>query len=83
VTLVSGIWILFTSVVGVALISVAAEGYLFTHVNIVVRVISGVTALLLINSNVMSDVVGLVLFAAIVLFQRIMAKRGAPPVAAA
>jgi TRAP transporter 4TM/12TM fusion protein len=77
VTLLSGIWILFTSVVGVALISVAAEGYLFTKVNIVIRVISAVTALLLINSNVTSDIVGLVLFAAIVLFQRMVSKRQA------
>ena len=65
-TLLSGIWILITSVIGVFLISVAAEGYLFAKVPILVRAVSAVTALLLINSSFITDVVGLALCAAIV-----------------
>lgn len=75
VTLLSGIWILITSVIGVFLISVAAEGYLFAKVPILVRLVSAVTALLLINSSFITDVVGLALCAAVVLFQVANAKR--------
>ena len=77
VTVFSGIWILFTSVIGVALISVAAEGYLFTKVPIPVRAVSAATAILLINSEFVSDIIGLVLFVVIVMFQRTLAKRQA------
>ncbi len=75
VTVLSGIWILITSVIGVALISVAAEGFLFTKVPIIVRVAAAVTSVLLINSNVTSDIIGLALFAVIVAIQVILAKR--------
>ena len=42
----SGAWILFTSIIGVALISVAAEGFLYAKVLIPVRVVSAATAIL-------------------------------------
>ena len=73
----SGAWILFTSIIGVALISVAAEGFLYARVPIPVRMVSAATAILLISSEPISDVVGLALFAAIVLFQRVRGKREA------
>jgi len=75
VNLFSGAWILLTSVIGVALISVAAEGFLFTKVPIPVRVLSGAAALLLISSEPISDVVGLVVTVSIVLLQHMLAKR--------
>jgi len=75
----SGAWILFTSIVGVALISVAAEGFLFTRVPVPMRIVSAATAILLISSEPISDVVGLALFAGIVLFQRMRGKRLALP----
>ena len=61
--------------IGVALISVAAEGFLFTKVPIPVRVLSGAAALLLISSEPISDVVGLVVTVSIVLLQHMLAKR--------
>ncbi|MCI8869446.1 MAG: TRAP transporter permease [Lawsonibacter sp.] len=73
----SGAWILFTSVIGVALISVAAEGFLFTKVPVPVRALSAATSILLISSEPISDVVGLALFAAIVLFQRVRSRQAA------
>ena len=73
----SGAWILFTSIIGVALISVAAEGFLYARVPIPVRIVSAATAILLISSEPISDVVGLALFVAIVLFQRMRGKREA------
>ena len=62
-------------IIGVFLISVAAEGYLFAKVPILIRAVSAVTALLLINSSIATDVVGLALCAAIVVFQVANAKR--------
>ena len=41
------------------------------------RVVSAATAILLISSEPISDVVGLALFVAIVLFQRVRGKREA------
>ena len=72
-----GAWILFTSIIGVALISVAAEGFLYAKVPIPVRIVSAATSILLISSEPISDVVGLALFAAIILFQLARGKREA------
>ena len=77
VTVISGIWILITSIIGVFLISIAAEGFLFTKVPLPLRLVAGVSSILLINSNVISDIVGLAIVVAIILFQRTLAKRQA------
>lgn len=81
VGLIDGVWIMITSVIGVFLISIAAEGFLFTKVPILVRVVAGASSILLINSNVASDVIGLAITVAIVLFQRVLSKRHAEAVA--
>lgn len=77
VSILSGGWIMITSLIGVALISVAAEGFLFARVPVPVRIVSAAASILLISSEPVSDVVGLALFAAIVLFQRVRGKREA------
>ncbi len=77
VNLFSGVWILLTSVIGVFLISVAAEGFLFVKAPIPLRVVAAATSILLINSEMISDFIGLGICAAIVVVQRVLARRQA------
>ncbi len=74
----SGVWILITSVIGVFLISVAAEGFLFVKAPVLLRAVAAGTSLLLINSDPISDIVGLVLCAGIIVVQRVLARTALP-----
>lgn len=73
--IVGAIWTLATSVVGVFLISVAAEGYLSTKVSVPVRVVSAGAALLLISGNTVSSLIGLGAAAAIIMLQFALGRR--------
>lgn len=64
-----------TAAVGVFLISVAVEGFLFHKVNVVLRVVCLVGAYLLIDSGLATDIIGIVIFAAVIIFQRTTAKK--------
>ena len=66
-----------TAAIGVFLISVAVEGFLFHKVNIVIRIISVIGAYLLIDSGLTTDVIGIIIFAAIIIFQKTTAKKSA------
>jgi TRAP-type uncharacterized transport system fused permease subunit len=59
------------------MIAVAAEGYLFTPMNVIMRVISFVAAMFLIDSGIKSDIIGILLSVALVAYQYFLAKR--PP----
>lgn len=66
-----------TAAIGVFLISVAVEGFLFHKVNVVLRLICLAGAYLLIDSGLTTDIIGIVIFAAVVIFQKTTAKKGA------
>lgn len=66
-----------TAAVGVFLISVAVEGFLFNKVNIVLRIVSLVGAYLLIDSGLMTDLIGIAIFAVVIIFQKTIAKKRA------
>lgn len=66
-----------TAAVGVFLISVAVEGFLFHKVNVVLRVVCLLGAYLLIDSGLVTDLIGIVIFAAVIIFQKTTAKKGA------
>ncbi|MCI6967091.1 hypothetical protein MR810_08225 [bacterium] len=61
----------------------AAEGFLFTKAHWLVRAVAFVTALLLIDSTLLTDVIGLGLAAAIILLQHFKRKREQHTAAAA
>lgn len=82
VTLFTGIQVVITACVGVFLIAVAAEGFLFVRVNWLFRGASLVAALLMIDSGILTDVAGLGLFAAILAYQYFKGKRLGAAVAA-
>ncbi len=59
-----------TAVIGVCMIGMATEGYLFTNMNNILRILAFAGALLLITANVVQDAIGLTLLVVIVLYQR-------------
>ncbi|BAK97331.1 putative transporter [Oscillibacter valericigenes Sjm18-20] len=75
VTFFTGIQVIITACVGVFLIAVAAEGFLFVKVNWLFRGASLAAALLMIDSGILTDVIGLGLFAAILACQYFKGRR--------
>ena len=81
VTPVIDIQVVVTSCVGVVLIAAAVEGYLLGHMNVVLRVIAGVGAYLLIDSALVTDVVGIACLAVILLTQKFLFQQARPKAA--
>ncbi|MEG2203548.1 MAG: TRAP transporter large permease subunit, partial [Oscillospiraceae bacterium] len=75
VTLWSGIWCTFAACIGVFMIGVAVEGYLFTTVHPLMRPVVFGGAVCLISSEPISDMVGLVVLALLVVIQRLRCKK--------
>ncbi|MEA4932807.1 MAG: TRAP transporter permease [Lawsonibacter sp.] len=83
VTLLSGIQVVVTSCVGVVMIAAFVEGYLFGRMNILMRVVSLVGALMLIDSGPVTDLVGVACLAVIIVAQKfIFSKRMGGPTTA-
>ena len=61
--------IVITSIIGIFGISAALEGYIFTNMNPVERILSAAAGLMLIIPGAVTDIAGVVLFAAVVLWQ--------------
>ena len=76
--LAKAIQVAVTAAVGVFLISTAVEGFLFTKVNIVLRIASLIGAYLLIDSGLVTDIAGIVICAVVFVFQKAAAKKSAP-----
>jgi len=70
-----GLQVTATACIGVALIGVAVEGYLFTKAQWPVRILAGLGALALIDPGLYTDLVGLGALVAVVLIQRVVAMR--------
>lgn len=70
-----GIQVAITAAVGVFLISVAVEGFLFQKVNVALRLLCFVGAYLLIDSGLITDIIGIAICAAIVILQKTLAKK--------
>ncbi len=75
VTLLSGLQVTATACIGVFLIAIAAEGYFRANANWLIRIASFGTAMLLIDSQPITDAIGLVLFAIIMAIQIIKGKK--------
>ncbi|MGE4276732.1 MAG: TRAP transporter permease, partial [Lawsonibacter sp.] len=83
VTLLSGIQVVVTSCVGVVMIAAFVEGYLWGRMNIILRVVSLVGALLLIDSSAITDLMGVGCLALIVVMQKFaFSKRTGGPTTA-
>jgi len=86
VTLLSGIQVVLTSCVGVVLIAAAVEGYLMGRLNWLLRIVAMAGALLLIDSRLVTDIVGIAILAVILAVQKAVSskqKKTPTPTAAA
>ena len=72
-----GIQVAITAAIGVFLISVAVEGFLFRKVNAVLRILCFAGAYLLIDSGLITDIIGIAICVGIVLLQKTMVKKPA------
>ena len=70
-----GIQVAITAAIGVFLISVAVEGFLFRKVNAVLRILCFAGAYLFIDSGLITDIIGIAICVGIVLLQKTMAKK--------
>ena len=68
-------WVTLTTLIGIIALGIAFEGYLFTEMFWGFRIIAGIGALSLVIPNVMTDVIGLGLFALLIVVQSIRKKR--------
>ena len=75
--ILKGVQVAITAAIGVFLISVAVEGYLFKKVTPILRILSFVGAYLLIDSGLITDIVGIAICAVILIYQKTMAKKSA------
>jgi TRAP-type uncharacterized transport system fused permease subunit len=71
------ILIVITSLVGIFGVSSALEGYIFAHMNPLQRILAGVGGLLLIDPNLVTDIVGVVLVVGVVVWQFLQKKQPA------
>lgn len=74
-SLIQGIQVALTACVGVFLISAAVEGFLYTKVNIVMRVIMLAGAFLLIDSSLITDLLGIGTFIITIIVQKTLTKK--------
>ncbi len=82
VTLLSGIQVVVTSCVGVVMIAVFVEGYLFGRMNLLMRVVSLVGALMLIDSGPVTDLIGVGCLVLVLAAQKfVFSKRTGGPTA--
>ena len=73
-TWTEGIWVTLSACLGVFLIAVTTEGYLYAPVNGFYRIITAAGALCLIESGIITDIFGLVVLALIIFLQKKQAK---------
>lgn len=74
-TILQGIMVTITSIIGVIMLGSAVEGYIITNMKLVNRVLLFAGALMLISANLIQDVVGLLLIVGILLSQRNQARK--------
>lgn len=76
-TFIEGLWIAAAACVGVFMIGAAVEGYLFSRINILLRVLLFAGALLLIDSGLWTDMSGFAILAVVLAWQYLLARRRA------
>ena len=67
--------IAITAIIGIMALAIALEGYLLENLNWVLRVISAIAAVVLVIPGMLSDAIGIVLFAIVIATQIIKRKR--------
>ena len=77
-TAAEGLWVAATASIGVFLIGVAVEGYLFAPLPTWLRVVAAAGSLLLIQPGLTTDTAGVVILAAVLILQKRRANQTTP-----
>jgi TRAP transporter 4TM/12TM fusion protein len=75
ITLLGALLVIITSIMGVVMLGIAAEGFLFTRLNLVERLLLASGSFLFLTPNVVQDLIGIVLLGFIVFRQFSIQKR--------
>jgi TRAP transporter 4TM/12TM fusion protein len=71
----TAVWVTITAIIGVSMIGMATEGFLFTSIHWALRIVAFAGALLLITANTLQDLVGFIILIAVFIIQRVLMKR--------
>jgi TRAP-type uncharacterized transport system fused permease subunit len=69
--------VLLTSLIGIFGVAASLNGYLFCPINPVIRILFAAGGLLMLDPSVTTDVIGVVVFAAALVWQILFSKRRA------
>ena len=72
------IWAIITAAVGMATFASFIQNFMFVKYNIIERIVAVITALLFIQSDITTDVIGIGLFVLLVLYQLYKKKKQTP-----
>lgn len=75
-SLMEGVMVTISAVIGVMMLAAAAEGFLFRVMPVVIRVVLFGAALMLISADPIQDAVGVTVIGAVVAFQWFRARKG-------
>ena len=75
INLISGIQVIVTSCAGVFMLAACVEGYMFKRLNVLLRILSIGGALLLMNSDWRTDLIGLAILGVLIAVQLLGRKR--------
>ena len=74
-TFTEGLWVALSACLGVFLIAVATEGYLYARLGILMRLFAAAGALCLIKSGLITDLIGLAVMIILIVIQKKSAKK--------
>ncbi|WP_367566753.1 TRAP transporter permease [Lacrimispora sp.] len=74
-TFAEGLWVAIAACIGVFMIGAAAEGYFLTKINPILRIALFIGALLLINSSLVTDMIGFIILIGVLMVQKVVSQR--------
>lgn len=78
-TFMESFGVIITSVIGVVMLGIAAEGYLLGRLNVLFRLIMAGGSLLFLHPALMTDAIAVVILLAILLLQWLIRSKKKPP----
>lgn len=71
---ISVVFAILSAIIGIVAISMAVQGYIFRNLNFWQRLLIFVSGLILVDSNIFTDIIGYLLFGGIILYEYVAQK---------
>ncbi|WP_307189772.1 hypothetical protein [Geomicrobium sp. JCM 19037] len=78
-TFMESFGVIITSIIGVVMLGIAAEGYIFGRLNIVFQILMAGGSLLFLHPALITDAIAVTILLAILLFQWFIRSKKKPP----